>query len=84
MVGVALKVHDGFEDFFTRQQVENAVRLLMSDQKGQALKNNVVQLRDTLKRGLSEYGSSERNMKEFAKKLHHLMEVRTTTGQKVE
>lgn len=67
MVGVALRVQDGFEDFITRQQVENAIRLLMSDQKGRALTNNVVQLRDTLKQGLSESGSSERNMKEFAK-----------------
>lgn len=79
MVGVALRVRDGFEEFATRQQVENAVRLLMSEQKSQALKNNVVQLRDILKRGLSESGSSERNMKAFAEKLHHPMDVRTTT-----
>lgn len=80
MVGVALRVHDGFEDFTTRQQVENAVRLLMSEQKSQALKNNLAQLRNILKSGLSESGSSERNMKAFAEKLHHPMDVRTTTG----
>ena len=76
MVGVALKVRCGFEDFGTRQQVEDAVRLLMSEEKGQALRNNVVQLRDVIKRGLSESGSCERNMKAFVEKLHHLMDVR--------
>ena len=75
MLGVALQVRSGFEDFATRQQVEDAVRLLMSEQKGQALRNNVVQLRDIVKRGLSEFGSFERNMKALVEKLHHLMDV---------
>ena len=70
VAGAALKVRKGFEDFATREQVEDAVRLLMCKDKGQALRSNVSRLYELLHKGAAESGSTSRNIKAFTEKLH--------------
>ena len=48
----------GFEEFAARDQVEDAVRLLMCKDEGQVVRKNVSRLKEVLDKGAAESGSS--------------------------
>ncbi|KAG0625760.1 hypothetical protein M758_2G079300 [Ceratodon purpureus] len=69
VAGAALQVRSGFEDFATKEQVENAVRPLMCKDEGQGVRSNVSRLKELLQRGGAESGYHSTNMKVFIEKL---------------
>ncbi|KAG0586461.1 hypothetical protein KC19_2G092000 [Ceratodon purpureus] len=69
IAGATLQVRSGFEDFATREQVANAVRLLMCKDKGQDVRSNVSRLKELLQRGAAESEYHSTNIKVFIEKL---------------
>ncbi|KAJ7247844.1 hypothetical protein O6H91_Y426300 [Diphasiastrum complanatum] len=66
---VAIQLKNRENENLHKEDVEEAVRILMEGEQGKAMKNNVRQLRDITRSSLKEGGSSYTNLQAFVQEL---------------